>query len=306
MPTKSKAPKPGTVDPAQTHNERILKERQERIDKEQLAKAPDLGSLGVHIEERPPASTAAEFIRDEFDKKNFGEPLFTTRVMYGPHPLYDIPAFRAYIDDLGLEEFSALVYQTIMLKEEMAFPDPVLKNHIRRSMKLFGKDRVAEAFRQGILSIPSKIVNVEVDTGDDDEVLGDPLGDAVRRYGHIGMSPKFQSERCIALRGDQGYQVVHKPNGDPVKVGTLVMGEIPEIVARRRQAKYAKESDDAIRDQDNAYQTAESRFAKASADIPAERMKGTGFLRSGTTLEGNASDLKDVTLGFQLEQEPRN
>ena len=49
-PKKAPAPKPGPVDPAETHNKRILAERQRKIDEAQAAKpAPDIQTWNGHI-----------------------------------------------------------------------------------------------------------------------------------------------------------------------------------------------------------------------------------------------------------------
>lgn len=300
MPKKF-TPRP-SVDPAEAHNKRILKERQDRIDAKKVkAATPVLDLLGVHVEQKPPAN-ATEFLRDEFDKRNFGTPVMSTRVLYGPDPLLHIPLFKQRIEELGLEDFAAIVYETIMAKEEMAFPDPLLRKGIRQGIRNFGKEAIAQSFSDRILKIPSKIVNVEVDTGDDDEVLGHPLEDAVRRYCDPGMSPKFLSERCIALMGKRGYQIRIDEHGDPVRVGTLILGQIPESVARRRRQKYADESDQAIHDADNNYISAQERFLEGMAkDGP----KGSHFLPAGETLQGNASDNDDpITMGLSIEEEP--
>ena len=297
MATRPKTP----VDPAEQHNKKILQDIQDREEAKQTKRAaPILDMLGVKVETKEPTN-AIEFI-DEFDKKNFGQPQFTTRVLYGPDNLLRIPFFKQKIDEMGLEDFAAMVYDAIMVKEEMAIDDPLLRRGLREGIRKYGKHDIAMSFKRRILEIPSKIVNIEVDKGDDDEVLGHPLEDAVRRFGSPGMAPKFMSERCIALRGRQGYQVVMDAHGDPVKVGTLIMGEIPETIAARRRLKYAEESDDAIKQQNEAYITAQSRFLEKAQDIPAETLKGTSFLSSGTSIEGRDSDLKDVTTGLVIER----
>ena len=55
-PKKAPAPKPGPVDPAETHNKRILAERQR-----------------------------SEFLADEFDKKTFGQPRFVLNQTWNGH-----------------------------------------------------------------------------------------------------------------------------------------------------------------------------------------------------------------------------
>jgi hypothetical protein len=306
MSTKTK-PKPGPVDPAETHNKRILAEIAARAEEAKSKKGtPVLDLLGVHVDEPKPAASAAEFVRDEFDKQNFGTPKTTTRVLYGPDNLLRIPYFKQQIEERGLDEFAGIVFETIMLKEEMAFPDPLLRKGIRQGVLRYGKEAIAKSFADRILQIPSKIVNIDVDTGDDDEVLGHPLEDAVRRYGNPGMSQKFLSERCIALLGKRGYQIVIDPDrGDPVKVGTLILGEIPERIAARRRAKYAEESNQNVKDANENYIAAQERFLEKSRDVPAEKMTGVGFLPAGVTLEGRDSDNVDpITLGLQMQDRP--
>jgi hypothetical protein len=289
------------VDPAREHNERILADRERRIQERQTQEAMPV-NLGLDLE-RKPATSAAEFIRDEFDRKNFGDPVPTyTRVLYGPDPLLiTCPGIKERIEAVGLEDYAAATADAILAKQERAFDDPLLRKGIRQAIKQFGVDAVAEAFKQRILRIPSKTVEVEADRGEEDEIYGRPLEDAVRRYGNPGMAPKFLSKRCIDALGMRGYRIVIDEHGDPVRVGTLIMGEIPIQVAERRRLKAAELSNDAVREQEEAYVAAQSRFLASTGAVGV----GSRPLEHGETLVGNASEPRDpVSMGVRFEREP--
>ena len=192
-------------DPAEVANKRILRD----IDKREAQKqheatlATDLG-----LDLKDPESTAdnpADFLRDEWDKKTFGDSIPTyTRVLYGPDPLLiSCPALKADLERLGLEEYAQATAETILLKQENAVPDPVMKKGLRAAIARFGVASVADAFRKRILKIPCRTVEIEADRSDA-MIMSEPMQEAVERYGTPGMAPKFLSELCIKRFGCAG------------------------------------------------------------------------------------------------------
>lgn len=301
MSTRRKAP---IADPAEAANKRIIAdiEAREHQKESEKALANDLG-----LDLKPPvpeAGTAAEFLSNEWDRKNFGEqPTTYTRVIYGPDPLlHSCPQMKHLIEKLGLEEYANVTAEAIRLKQEKAVADPVMQRGLRAAIAAFGVDSVANAFVERIMKIPTRTVEVEADS-EDPLLLGRPLEEAVERYGSPGMAPKFLSERCIKQFGMRGYVVVKKENGDPVTVGTLIMGEIPIAMAERRRRFYAEQSNKQLRDIEGAFEDVANReidkrsgfsvlrkdenvHADAAGDFPDDpmlagsylgRTRGTGF-----------------------------
>jgi hypothetical protein len=283
---------PAVPDPAEQANARILADRQARIDAEKRDKAlaDDIG-LNLKTPESA-ADNAAEFLADEWDKKAFGDAFPTyTRVIYGPDPLLSsCPDMKERIESIGLEEYANATAEAILLKEERAIPDVVLRKGLRAAILRFGKESVANAFRDRILRIPSRTVEVEADRNDD-YIYAKPMEEAVARYGSPGMAPKFLSERCIDVLGLRGYRIVKDSNGDPVKVGKLIMGEIPLRMAENRRRHFAEESEAAVRESAEAF---EDRASRAISDAGGA---GLSVLQQGERITSNAAgDLPDPEL----------
>ena len=280
--------KPAT-DPAELANQRILADRQARIDavKSEETLATD---LGLDIKEPPNTKdNVVDFLSEEWDRKTFGDAIPTyTRTVYGPDPLLiSCPAMKAAIESVGLENYAEATFEAILLKEENAVPDPVMKKGLRAAIARFGKTSVADAFRKRILAIPQRQVEVEADRTDA-MIYAKPMEDAVLRYGTPGMAPKFLSERCIGVLGMRGYVVVKDERGDPVKVGTLIMGEIPLRMADARQRHYAQESETQVREAAEQYEDTAARAVREGGH------SGISVLRPGERVTSNAAgDLAD-------------
>ena len=279
-------------DPAEVANKRILRD----IDKREAQKqheatlATDLG-----LDLKDPESTAdnpADFLRDEWDKKTFGDSIPTyTRVLYGPDPLLiSCPALKADLERLGLEEYAQATAETILLKQENAVPDPVMKKGLRAAIARFGVASVADAFRKRILKIPCRTVEIEADRSDA-MIMSEPMQEAVERYGTPGMAPKFLSELCIKRFGLRGYVIVKNEHGQPVQVGTLIMGEIPTRMAEARQRHYAELSNEQVRTMQESFES------NAAEEIQRGGRTGVSVLAPGETVRSNAAgDLDDPAL----------
>lgn len=271
-------------DPAKAANQRILADISQRdaVKQSDNAASFDLGLNLKHPEST--ADNAVEFLRDEFDRKTFGElPPTYTRVLYGPDPLLDsCPGMKASIERMGLDDYANTAAETLLLKEENAFPDPVMRKGVRSAIARFGKDAVADAIRKRILSIPSREVEVEAERNDA-MIYAQPMEEAVQRYGTPGMAPKFLSERCIGVLGLRGYEIVKDEHGNPVKVGTLIMGEIPIRMAEARRRHYADESES------NVQNMAEAFEEEAARAIRAGGRNGISVLQRGESVRSNAA-----------------
>ena len=308
MSTLPRSHKRKPSDPAAVANARVLADRQARIDVQQneAVFATDLG-----LDLKDPVSTAdnaADFLSDEWDRKTFGDAIPTiTRILYGPDPLLiSCPSMKATIESIGLEQYANLYAEAILLKEENAVPDPIMQKGLRAAIAKFGKQTVADEFRKRILRIPSRTVEIEADRTDA-MIFARPMEEAVARYGTPGMAPKFLSERCIGVLGLRGYVIVKDERGDPVKVGTLIMGEIPMRMAEARRRHYAKESEDDVRGMGEAYEDV--------ADRAIGGRNGISVLAQGERIRSNfAGDLEDERMtasyvgreratGFTVERE---
>jgi hypothetical protein len=302
------------ADPARDANERILADRQARIDDKKAVEtlATDLGLDLKDPEPDPnrPTDNVAQFLDEEWDRKTFGDSIPTyTRVVYGPDPLLiSCPAMKASIENVGLEDYANATAEAILLREEKAVPDPVLQKGLRAAIARFGKDAVATAFRDRIMRIPQRTVEVEADRSDA-MIFAQPMEEAVQKYGSPGMAAKFLSERCIGVLGLRGYVIVKDEHGDPVKVGTLIMGEIPLRMAEARRQHWANESDEQIREAGEQFEDIAARAIRDGGKA------GISVLREGEQVRSTAAgDFEDPALtnsylgrsrdtGFRVERE---
>ena len=77
----------------------------------------------------------------------------------------------------------------------------------------------------------------------------DPMRALADRYVPAGMHPHFLSSAAIDKEGTtRGYQIAKTESGDPVKLGTLVLGYIPEARAQEIQRGFESKSDEAQRE----------------------------------------------------------
>jgi hypothetical protein len=58
-----------------------------------------------------------------------------------------------------------------------------------------------------------------------------------------GMAPKFLSPMQIDKRGPRGYEIVKDSKGEPIKVGRMMLGQMPEVKARARREHYRKQGE---------------------------------------------------------------
>jgi hypothetical protein len=289
--TRSHKRKPAP-DPAETANQRILADRQQRLDDKKAVEtfATDLGLDLKHEESK--AANATEFLSEEWDRKTFGDAIPTySRVVYGPDPLLvSMPAMKAMIERIGLEEYASATAKAILHFEEKAVADPLMQKGLRSAIAKFGVEKVAESFAKRILSIPQRTVEVEADRSDA-MIFAKPMEEAVMRYGTPGMAPKFLSDRCIGVLGLRGYVIVKDEKGDPVKVGTLTMGEIPIRMAEARRRYFADESDRLVKEAAEAFEDTAARAIRDGGK------GGITVLSQGERVSSNAAgDFDDSNL----------
>ena len=298
------------ADPATAANQRILADRQQRIDEKSAVETLAM-DIGLDIkEEESKAGNATEFLTEEWDRKTFGDAIPTyTRVVYGPDPLLiSCPAMKAAIEKIGLEEYAGATAKAILQFEEKAVPDPVMRKTLAAAIAHFGVEKVAASFMVRIMKIPQRTVEVEADRSDA-MIFSKPMEEAVMKYGSPGMAPKFLSQPCIGVLGMRGYVIVKDEKGDPVKVGTLLMGEIPLRMAEARREHWAEQSNQQVRD------VAESFEDTAARAIRDGGRGGITVLSPGERVSSNAAgDFEDPDLtasylgqnretGFRVERQ---
>ena len=259
------------------------------------APTPEGSPLNFNLGEPAPAGGASEFLRDAFDKQVFGDVLpTTTRVIYGPDSLLDDPQFRAHVEKFGLEEMAALMREAIRNKGANAMTNPVMRKALSAGIAKFGVDVIADAFAKRVMEIPRREVEVEVDREFDDAVLGGKvLGETVDRYSEPGMAYKFLSARCIDLLGLRGYEIVKDLQGDPVKVGTLLLGKIPKHIAEARQRHWAEVSKKNVREQQERFYDQAAREVHQAGAVGA----GSGPLGPGEVVKVAATERDSSLLG---------
>lgn len=307
MATRKASP---SADPAVNANKRILADRQRRIDKKKAEECLKT-DLGLNLKDPEPESNdPVQFLSDSWDRKTFGDALPTySRTVYGPDPLLvSCPQMKARIEEIGLDQYANATAEAIRLKEENAVPDPIMRKGLASAIRRFGKESVAAAFFERIMKIPQRTVEVEADRSDA-MIFAKPMEEAVMKYGNPGMSPKFLSERCIGVLGLRGYVIVKDEKGDPVKVGTLLMGEIPQRMADARKRHYAEESNALVADAQEAFEESAERAVRDSGKT------GVSVLHAGDRVTANAAgDLESEELtstylgrsretGFSIERQ---
>ena len=118
----------------------------------------------------------------------------------------------------------------------------------------------------------------------------DPLKAASDRHRTPGMVHRFLSPDLDKQRGNpaaRGYRVVKDEHGDPVRVGDLILGEMPTQVAAARQRHYEGLAEKEMK------AIAEEGQEKTAQLIHASRKAGLEVLPLG-------SDLKDTRTGEHM------
>jgi len=71
----------------------------------------------------------------------------------------------------------------------------------------------------------------------------DPMKELAEQHVAPGMAPKFLSPIQIDKRGLRGHEIVKDSSGQPIKVGRMMLGQMPEPKARARREHYRKLGD---------------------------------------------------------------
>jgi hypothetical protein len=74
----------------------------------------------------------------------------------------------------------------------------------------------------------------------------DPMKEIAEKHVGPGMRAKFLNPDRVARDGPRGFEVVKDENGDPVKLGRMVLGQMPEERAQARDRFYRKKGADRL------------------------------------------------------------
>ncbi len=132
-----------------------------------------------------------------------------------------------------------------------------------------------------------KQIDHRVDVGNDDDAdplsAPDPANAAVDKVRRPGMAYKLLSPRCIDVLGMRGYTACRDEQGNEVKVGSMILGEIPQRVASARQATALKQSNDEVGMIADDYAASVDRLKSAAAGL------GMRVLHPGEEMSAEAS-----------------
>ena len=74
----------------------------------------------------------------------------------------------------------------------------------------------------------------------------DPMKELVEQHVQPGMRGKFLSPGRVDRDGTRGFEVVKDSKGEPVRMGRMVLGQMPEAKARARATFYQKKGSERL------------------------------------------------------------
>lgn len=90
----------------------------------------------------------------------------------------------------------------------------------------------------------------------------DPLREIASAHVAPGMRPKFLSPEVVKKKGNRGFEPVIK-DGQPVKVGNLILAQMPEEKAQQRNRHYREQGQKMLQQVDRQYLAEGGRTAVA-------------------------------------------
>lgn len=134
---------------------------------------------------------------------------------------------------------------------------------------------------------------------DDDEFdplsESDPLRAAVKAYGRPGFANKLLSDRVCNIQGTRGYQPVMDGKGNIVKIGNMMLGEIPQALADKRQRRNVQMAEESL-------QTVQETFAdQVEAAKRQARSVGLRVLEPGERVISHETG-EGVDIGSQFSR----
>lgn len=112
--------------------------------------------------------------------------------------------------------------------------------------------------------------------------LSDPLYALKRQYEREGFALKLLSDKCCGHLGRRNYDIVKDANGEPVRCGNMVLGEIPQRLAEARRRAPIREAKAELGSIKDAQRAAVEQLKTDAKDM------GLTVMEPGETLTSNA------------------
>ncbi len=108
-----------------------------------------------------------------------------------------------------------------------------------------------------------------IDEGAYEDVMlaPDPMHEVAAPYLEPGMAYGFLSSACVKSRGMRGYQVVKDAQGNPVTMGTLTLGKIPQRIKDAREKHQREESESQVKSLAVEYEQKVSQVKRTARDL---------------------------------------
>ena len=162
-------------------------------------------------------------------------PIFTREREQMENPLVDLHVGGVRIGDLPIEAQNRIVYQQTdeAMEERNARPNAVEPSGIS-----LGADPYSKQCEQRKDDI--------IDRGMEPWEAANPMKDLADAHVRPGFRPKFLSPNRVDKDGTRGYEVVRHPNGEPVKLRNMLLGQMPEERVKARNKFYSDKAKDAV------------------------------------------------------------
>lgn len=126
----------------------------------------------------------------------------------------------------------------------------------------------------------------------------DPMADAVKRYGRPGMAHKFLSPRHIDKKGFRHFEIVKDGDGREVKVGNMLLGEMPEEMRDARNRHYREVGNAEVRQAEDAYRADQERTLR-DAGIGRDM---ASVLHSGEHVQDVEHPNRTASIGVRVQR----
>jgi hypothetical protein len=125
--------------------------------------------------------------------------------------------------------------------------------------------------------------------------LRDPLEAIKRQYQKPGFAIKLLSNSVNQRLGTRDYRIVKDANGDPVRFGTMVVGEIPQRIADKRKQAVVDLSNEELRAINDETQQNIEKLKSEAKGLGLELMRPGDIVRS---------QKGDYEMGISVERGP--
>ena len=115
----------------------------------------------------------------------------------------------------------------------------------------------------------------------------DVMKEITDKYVAPGFKGKFLSPRKISRQGTRGHEVVRDERGDPVKLGEMILGQMPIEKVQRRNRAYQQKSQARLNQMKEEFQEGQQRIVRDAGERPSAL--GTGS-RSADGLDSAFSE----------------